>query len=478
MAPFSNDDGTGADSGEAVAGGGRARARGRKAARYAVPVAVMGVAAATIGLVPALADSGDPDLPELTAQELVARMAASDTEQLSGTVKINTDLGLPDFGGLGASFAPGAGRGHSEVSSDPSADSPAESSADPSGKLMELASGTHTLHIAADGPDKQKISVLEDAAEYSLVRNGDEVWAYDSGTDEAYHHTMPKGATEHGKQQREHHGAQGDDRTGLSSATPQELAGQALKAADPTTSVTVDGTARVAGRDAYDLVLKPKAASGTTVGAVTVAVDAKTGTPLKFTLTPASGGAAVIDVGFTEVDFSAPSASTFDFTPPKGTKVTEDNGTHGRNGAHDRQGTHGKPGAPGFGSGRADGTDRGHGGMMPRHHGDASGAVRGEGMETIGEGWTTIAHFDSGTGTGMPAGKDGDTARRGGMGDMGAMGGLLSSLGDRVKGDFGSGTLVKTRLVNALITDDGQVYAGAVTKDALLKAAESATSGK
>jgi outer membrane lipoprotein-sorting protein len=490
MAPFSNDDGTGADSGEAVAGGGRARTRGRKAARYAVPVAVMGVAAATIGLVPALADSGDPDLPDLTAQELVAKMAASDTEQLSGTVKINTDLGLPDFGGLGASFAPGAVRGHAEVSSDPSAGDSADSSADPFGKLMELASGTHTLHIAADGPDKQKISVLENAAEYSLIRNGDEVWAYDSGTDEAYHRTMPKGATEYGKQQREHHRAQDDDRTGLSSATPQELAEQALKAADPTTSVTVDGTARVAGRDAYDLVLKPKAASGTTVGAVTVAVDAKTGTPLKFTLTPASGGAAVIDVGFTEVDFSAPSASTFDFKPPKGTKVTEDDGTHGGDSAHDRKGMHGtqgangrqglngKRGAPGFGSGGADGTDRTHGGMTPRHHSDASGAVRGGGMETIGEGWTTIAHFDSGTGAGMPAGKDGHAARRGGMGDLGDMGGLLSSLGDRVKGDFGSGTLVKTRLVNALITDDGQVYAGAVTKDALLKAAESATSAK
>src|SRR4051794_7001204 len=54
--------------------------RGRKAVRYAVPVAVVGVAAATIGLVPALADSGDPSLPSLTAEQIITKIAASDTQ--------------------------------------------------------------------------------------------------------------------------------------------------------------------------------------------------------------------------------------------------------------------------------------------------------------------------------------------------------------------------------------------------------------
>ncbi|KOG89216.1 membrane protein, partial [Streptomyces varsoviensis] len=69
----------------------------RKAVRYGVPVAVAGVAAATIGLVPALASSGDPDLPQITAQDLIAKVAASDTQQLSGSVKVSTDLGLPSL---------------------------------------------------------------------------------------------------------------------------------------------------------------------------------------------------------------------------------------------------------------------------------------------------------------------------------------------------------------------------------------------
>ncbi len=53
------------------------------------------------------------------------------------------------------------------------------SSADPQSKLMELASGTHTVRVAADGPDKAKVSVLENAAEYSIIHNGNDVWAYD-----------------------------------------------------------------------------------------------------------------------------------------------------------------------------------------------------------------------------------------------------------------------------------------------------------
>ena len=55
---------------------------------------------------------------------------------------------------------------------------------------------------------------------------------------------------------------------------------------------------------------------------------------------------------------------------------------------------------------------------------------------------------------------------------------FLDALGDKVTGDFGSGTVFKTRLVNALMTDDGKVYVGAVTKDALVKAADTAKYGQ
>ncbi|MFD5773220.1 outer membrane lipoprotein carrier protein LolA [Streptomyces sp. PDY-4] len=403
MAPYESDDTT------TVGEADEPRPARRRAARYVVPVTVMGVAAATIGLVPALADSGDPDLPEITAAQLIEKIAKSDVERLSGTVKITTDLGLPDLGGLESGLASGAMERGGEGGS----------SADPTAKLTGLASGTHTLRVAADGPDKQKLSLLENAAEYSLIHDGKDVWGYDSASNEVYHSTVDPS---------------GEDREQQPPATPKDFAEEALKSVDDTTSVTVDGTAQVAGRDAYKLVVKPRQ-SGSTVGAISIAVDHKTGMPLKFTLTPASGGSAVVDVGFTKVSFDKPDASTFAFTPPKGAKVTEDDG-------------------------RAEGRE--HSGKPEKAPKSEEDLAKGlDGLNMLGEGWNSIATFDTGGQGGLPTGEAG-----------GDLGGFLDSLGDRVKGDFGTGTVFSTRLVNALITEDGKVYVGAVTKDALVKAAD------
>ncbi|WP_062640154.1 LolA family protein [Streptomyces maremycinicus] len=418
MAPKASDDTM--TGGEPTAGeADDLRLGRRKAARYIVPVTVIGVAAATIGLVPALADSGDPDLPKITAQQLLDKIAASDVQQLSGTVKISTDLGLPDLGGLESGLLSGATQGGDG------------SSADPSTKLTELAAGTHTLRVAADGPDRQKLSLLEKAAEYSVIHNGKDVWGYDSASNEVYHSTAEEGSDK----------GSGKAETPVP-ATPQELTEDALKAVDDTTSVTVDGTVQVAGRDAYKLLVEPKQ-SGSTVGAISVAVDAKTGLPLKFTLTPASGGAAVVDAGFTQVSFAKPAASTFDFTVPKGAKVTE-----GDEAGESAPGHAGKPGDLAKDLKGAEG---------------AEGLEGLDGLNVLGEGWTSVAVIETG-GEGMPSGAEAG----------GDLGGFLGSFGDKVSGKFGSGTVFSTRLINALMTDDGKVYVGAVTKDALVKAANAA----
>ncbi|MCC3776331.1 sigma-E factor regulatory protein RseB domain-containing protein [Streptomyces sp. UNOB3_S3] len=414
---------------------GPARRR-RKAVRYAVPVAVAGVAAATIGIGSALASTGDPDLPKISAQDLIAKMARSDTQRMSGSIKINTDLGLPSLPS-GLSFGDGGKKG--EGKKDGSAPSPQS-------KLTELATGSHTLRLAVDGPDKQRVSIVERAAEYSVVRNGADVWAYDSSSNTVHHSKAPQQDAKGGKD------AKGDVLPkDLGGASPQELAKKVLAAADETTAVTVDGTAKVAGRDAYQLLIKPKA-DDTTVGSIRIAVDAKTGVPLKFTLAPKGGGKAVVDAGFTKVDFGKPGAGTFDFTPPKGAKVTED--------GHDAKGK-----AP---------AGRDHEGGLPGMLGmpgvDGGDAAK---SKVIGKGWGSIAEFD--------AGKDASAALNGkgaggGKKSAGGKGGadaqaLLDGFGTKVSGDFGSGRVYSTRIVNALMTDDGKVYIGAVTKDALVKAA-------
>ncbi|HEX5568819.1 MAG TPA: DUF2092 domain-containing protein [Streptomyces sp.] len=388
----------------------------KKALRYAVPVAVAGTAAVAVGLVPALATPGDaPGLPGITAEELVAKIAASDAERLSGTVRITTDLGLPALAGMG----PGGDR-RGDGGGDGGADG--ASGADPRSRLAELSSGTHTLRVAADGPDRQRLSVVERAAEYSIVRNGEDVWAYDSATNTVHHTVLPQGA-----ERRE------TSRT-LAGITPQKAAEEVLRAVDGTTSVTVDGTAKVAGRDAYQLLIEPRQ-SESTVQSARIAVDAANGVPLAFTLTPRGGGKAVVDMGFTAVDFAEPDADTFAFKPPKGAKVTEE-----------RIG------------GLRDGSQ-----AAPLRKEDSPGMPPG--LEVIGGGWDAVVEFRP-PADGPAAGADGINSPEGRK--------LLSSLTGEVKGDFGTGWLLTTRFVNALITEDGTVYAGAVTRDGLVKAANAA----
>ncbi len=371
----------------------------RRAMRYAIPVAVAAIAAGSIGLGTALATTGGgPDLPGITAAQLVAKMAAARTDTGSGTIRVTTDFGLPS-GLLNAAASQAAGTGAAP--------------ADPRTRLPQLLTGDHTLTVAADGPTRERLDV--DGSQYRVVRDGTQMWAYDAAGHSAVHATGLTAAAQ----------PQGD-----APVTPAQAAGQVLKALSPTTAVTVDGTAEVAGRAAYELVLTPKQ-TGSTIGSVRVAVDAAKGVPLSFSVLPASGGDPVVDIAWTRISFARPAASTFAFTPPHGTHVTQaPHGTAHHPAAHRPSGVPALPGAA------------------------------GDAAKVIGKGWSAIAELH------VPQG------RTNGHKAPSVPEGLAGSFGKPVKGAFGSGTVISTRVVNVLITDRGGVYAGAVTPSALVAAAD------
>lgn len=418
--------------------GARSAGRNGKAAKYAVPVAVLAVAAASIGLVPALASGGDPDLPEISAEELVAKIAESDVEQFSGTVETRTDLGLPggSLAGLVSGGAPASESGD----------------VDPASKLRSLLTGEHTVKVAVDGEDRQRASIAGDAGEYTYVHNAGTVWGYDSAAKTAYKGTAPGGD--------ERDGNPSESAKGLEKANPQQLAKELLAGLEDTTSVSVSGTTSVADRDAYQLSLKPRDAPDSTIEDLRIAVDADNGVPLKITLNAASGGDPIGELGFTEVDFSKPDTSTFDFTPPEGTKVIEGDDLEKELGEGAGQGERGKldldeiPGLEGVpGLGGLGGAD------------DAKGGVSGLETKVVGKGWSSVLAVTADGGSGAaPSGERGSP-------DAGQMGKLLDAFTDRAEGDFGTGRVVSTKVVNALLTDDGSVYVGAVTKEGLVKAA-------
>ncbi|WP_237706817.1 LolA family protein [Kribbella flavida] len=232
---------------------------------------------------PVVADAS-PELPGITAQDLLAKVQTAEVDGLSGTVRSATDLGLPALPGV-----------------------------DGGSQIPDLLTGEHTARVAFAGPDKARVAVLDEMAERVWTTDGKTAWAYDSAEREAVKVTLPaRPATPARPKVAPEHEAY----------DPQAVAKKFLAQIDPTTKVEVTGTESVAGRDAYKLRLVPRTGK-TTVGSVTLAIDSKTWVPLEVTVLPRTGKDPAVQLGFSSVSFDVPAASTFAFTPPKGVAVTE-----------------------------------------------------------------------------------------------------------------------------------------------------------
>ena len=91
----------------------------------------------------------------------------------------------------------------------------------------------------------------------------------------------------------------------------------------PRSTVAVDGTATVAGRGAYELVLTPAPTERTLLREVRVAVDAEKRMPLRLTVLATGSSGPALQVGFTDLTFGPQDPALFTFTPPPGATVTD-----------------------------------------------------------------------------------------------------------------------------------------------------------
>jgi outer membrane lipoprotein-sorting protein len=368
----------------------------RRRLAWAAPAVGLAVVAAAVAI-PMVA-SASPSLPDKTAAQLLVDVSHSYETPMSGTLVETARLGLPalpDVGGTAIS---------------PTA----------------LLAGSHTARVWYDGADKARIALVGNLAETDLVHNGRDTWLWTSGKNTAQHVRLP--ARPAGQ------GAMPASPSPAESLTPQQAAKQALAAVDPTTTVTVDGTAKVAGRSAYELVLAPKA-DGSLVGDVRIAVDAKTGVPLRVQVHAAhSTGRPAFETTFTHVTFGKPSARVFRFSPPPGASVT----------------TSQLPSAP------------------QSEKGTTGAAMEGSAPKVIGTGWTAVVEL---SGVSLPAagGGSGDGRDRSSASEqLSAMRRAMTP----VSGAFGSGQVLQTKLVTVLLLDDGRAFIGAVSLDVLEAAAK------
>jgi outer membrane lipoprotein-sorting protein len=401
--------------GAATAAGAAPRGKGRR--RVLLPAAIAVVAVAGVAAVPALAASSS-NLPSVTAQQLLAKVLASRTQTFSGNVQATVDLGIPSQ--IAAAIP-------SAVSSSGGSTGQASQAQLAEKQLVALVSGgTHTFQVAADGQDRQRVSSSDSGSAFTLVHNGSSAWAYDAQGKSATHVTGLRS------------GAVATQDRGLTD--PQQAATQALAALGPSTTVSVAKPSVVAGQSVYELSVKPKG-TGSTIGEVRIAVDAANGLPLQVRVNPSDGSDPILNIRFSTVSFATPAASTFDFTPPSGTKVVQ-------------QQSSGGTAAAGHGAI----TEKGAPGAKGSKVVTANGGANDHSVNTIGTGWSTIYWFDAPTSSSAASGKSGAA------GELGA----IKSFGKQVPG----GTLISTKLINVLVTDKGTVYAGAVTPALLEQAAK------
>ncbi len=353
--------------------------------RWVVPASVLGVVAVSAAALPVLAD--DPDLPERTAEQLLTDLEAAELVPMSGTFTHTADLGLPEV--------PQTGTG--------------------SPSLLALVGGTTSARLWYGGDDMQRLSLMGTLSETDIVHNGDDVWYWTSSDNSAVHVSLAEGTPD----------------VTQAPVTPQESAEQALDAVDPSTAVSVDGTAKVAGRSAYELVLEPRD-DATLIGQIRLAVDSETSLPLRVRVYAKGESEPSLESGFTSVSFEAPSESVFQFTPPEGAKVSESE-------------------------------------ELAKQHGEARPTPGAEAPQptVVGDGWSQVF---------VASGVD-VSALIGGSNEGSADSTVSSMLAllEPVSGPYGSGRAFETDLGSVLLLDDGRVLAGAVSVERLEEVAAGGT---
>ncbi|MBI4942547.1 MAG: hypothetical protein HY830_17540 [Actinobacteria bacterium] len=403
--------------------------------RWLVPATVTAVVAGGV-VVSSAAAGGAPDVPARTAAQVLALAATSDVQALSGTVRTRADLGLPALPSLGGAGGGAAGADGGDPASG--------SAADPQAVLTRLLTGRTTLRVWLDGPQRQRVQLLDTFAEVAFVHDGRDVWTFDTGAARGTHYVLPDEAAARALAEQRKAGAgdagrppaTGTPGDALASMTPQALADLVVSRLDPTTAVTLDPPQTVAGRAAYTLVVAPRT-DATLVDRVVLAVDAATGLPLRVQVYARGQSEAVLESGFADIDYARPAASRFAFTPPKGAEVTTKNVPLPSAADLSAKGPATRP--DGSSNGMSKGTDD---------------AQRPD-VRVVGSGWAAVLVAKPSAAAGAP--------------DVTAL--LANPLVTQLTTPVDGGRALRTALFSVLVTDDGRVLTGAVPVETLVAAA-------
>lgn len=387
--------------------------------RWAVPAAAVVVVGAAVAASQITIAQASPALPSRTPAQLLAQVSSdAKLPPMTGTVVETTSLGLPQLPQVGNPTS-----------------------------LSSLITGSHTLKVYYQNPRHFRLAVPQSMSETDVIRNGNQLWLWDSAKNAVTEYTWPKGALKH---PATHARAQ---LPAMPTLTPQQAANQVLAAVGKTTTVKVQSNVLVASEPAYQLVLAPKDPRSL-VGQVVIAIDGKYGVPLRVQVFAKKAASPAFQVGYTQISFVSPAQANLQFTPPPGAKLKVHNLAAG------------------------DG---------PQAQQVAGGNVSDAGYGGYGSGWLTVLEVPQ-SALNQAIGAPGQAGRQAGQAGqagqpaatnqtgMGAIGGdsaaVLNALigaAKPVHGSWGSGTLLTTSLMSMLITN-GEIYIGAVQPSVLYNA--------
>jgi outer membrane lipoprotein-sorting protein len=271
----------------------------RRSVRYLAPLAAAGMVALVASIPSLRAGAAAVNLPAITSQQLLAKVAQADVPAVQGTVSLQADLGIPDLSGL---VTGDSGQVSTTNGFDPTS----------------LLSGTHSFEVWSSGQD-QRIALPRSMAETDFIRTGSQAWLYDSASQQVTHYVPASPASSGGASG----GGSGGPAGAAPVRTPDQEANRLLAQLGPSTDVTAAPGLDVAGQPTYLLTLVPKAGSAgaqeSTLSRITISVDAGNGLPLDVAVYAKAVAGPVVELGYTSVSFSLPAASNF--AAPVGTST-------------------------------------------------------------------------------------------------------------------------------------------------------------
>ena len=262
------------------------------------------------------------DLPDLTPQQVMLLMDGEITG-FSGTIVKTSELGLPPL----------------EMSSMMDEEMIAEMEEKmPEGfeefipsiieqnaitQAVELIAGTHKIRVYASEVG-MRVQVLDPMSQRDFIVNQNEFWAYDARNATALTGTFDMEVSDEDKAEFEADAqAQLEQYLAeiqLDISNPEAVADYLMAQVGETTEVSVGKDHRIAGRTAYQLIAQPNA-QNSLVESVVISVDSETGMALDVKVYSIEQEEPAFHVGFESISFETPDASMFSFTPPAGTTV-------------------------------------------------------------------------------------------------------------------------------------------------------------